>query len=441
MADLFVKNTGSNTAPYSDWATAATTLATAMAAAAAGDTVYVASTHTESQATAMSLTNNGTLAAPVRILSVTEATPPTTVTPGASITTTAGGSFSLPASFIVDGVYLDIGTATSSAAINLATSVTANHNLVVRNARWRLNSSNSTNRIQTGSASSNAVGVKALFENCVFRFTHPSASLSSNGGENRYIGCSIESGGAATTTIYRAQTGNQKSQAFFDGCDFTNAATTVTLANTLGSGASATFKNCKLPASWTGTLASGLSAGARVSMYNCDSGDTNYRMQIAEYHGDIYSDTAIYRTGGASDGTTPLSWRMVTNANAVKDALVLMSDEIVVWNDTTGSARTLTIEIAQEGGTALKDDEIWVEVQYLGAANTLGSIVNDRKTNLLAAGVDQTTSTVAWTGFTSPTKQKLSVTFTPGKAGPIYARVYLAKPSTTVYVCPKAEIT
>lgn len=440
MADLYVKHTGSNTAPYNSWATAATTLATAMAEAAAGDTVYVASTHVESSATSISLAGPGTLAAPIRILSVTEATPPTTETAGASITTTTSGSFSLPGSVIFDGIVLDIGSASSAASINVA-NATANHNLVFRNATFNLNGNNSSSRVAIGSASSGAAGVKALFDGCAFRFSHTSASLQSNSAEVRFVGCNIASGGAATTVVYRGQTGNHKSQAFFDGCDLSNAATSATLANTLGGGSSAVFKNCKLPAGWSGVLASGLSAGARVSMYNCDSGNTNYRMQIAEYHGDIYSDTAIYRTGGASDGTTPLSWRMVTNANAVKDALALMSDEIVVWNDTTGSARTLTIEIAQEGGTALKDDEVWVEVQYLGAANTLGSIVTDRKTNLLAAGVDQTTSTVAWTGLTTPTKQKLAVTFTPGKAGPIYARVYLAKPSTTVYVCPKAEIT
>ncbi len=41
MADVFVASTGSNTAPYSTWATAATSLATGLAAAVAGDLVLV----------------------------------------------------------------------------------------------------------------------------------------------------------------------------------------------------------------------------------------------------------------------------------------------------------------------------------------------------------------------------------------------------------------
>lgn len=441
MADLYVKHTGSNTAPYDTWAKAATTLATAMGAAAAGDTVFVASTHVETQATAMSMTGNGTLAAPIRILSVTEASPPTTVTAGASISTTVGGTITLPNSTHIEGVVFDAGSATSAASLNFASpSTSVGTTTTIRGATLRNNSANSANRVAFGTVASNVIGGKYLIEACAFRFAHAGASLQGNGGELRFVGCNIEDGGTAITTLYRGQTGNQKSQAFFDACDFTNAATSVTLAGTMGAGASATFKNCKLPSGWTGTLAANLYAGARASMYNCDSGNTNYRMQIAEYHGDIYSETGIYRTGGASDGTTPLSWRMVTNANALKDSLPLMSDEIVVWNDSTTS-KTLTIEIAQEGGTALKDDEVWVEVQYLGSADTLGSVTTDRKVNLLAAGVDQTTSTVAWVGFTSATKQRLSVTFTPAKAGPIFARVYLSKPSTTIYVCPKAELT
>jgi hypothetical protein len=38
--------------------------------------------------------------------------------------------------------------------------------------------------------------------------------------------------------------------------------------------------------------------------------------------------------------------------------------------------------------------------------------------------------------MSNPNEFKCSVTVTPGKAGPITARVYLAKASTTIYVDP-----
>jgi hypothetical protein len=38
--------------------------------------------------------------------------------------------------------------------------------------------------------------------------------------------------------------------------------------------------------------------------------------------------------------------------------------------------------------------------------------------------------------MSNPNKFKCAVTVTPGKAGPVTARIYLAKPSTTIYVDP-----
>lgn len=79
-----------------------------------------------------------------------------------------------------------------------------------------------------------------------------------------------------------------------------------------------------------------------------------------------------------------------------------------------------------------------MELEYpANATDGLGAIAKD-KCAILGTPADQTASTETWatTGMTNPNKFKLSVTVTPGKAGPITARVYLAKPSTTVYIDP-----
>jgi hypothetical protein len=179
-------------------------------------------------------------------------------------------------------------------------------------------------------------------------------------------------------------------------------------------------------------------------MYNCDSGTTNYRMWVKDYYGDIVSETTLIRTGGASDGTTGLSWKMTTTADGEFPGLVLRSPEIVQWNDTVGSSKTVTVEILHDSVTNLKDDEIWLEIEYLGSSSApLGSNANDRKTNLLATGSDQTTSSAAWTttGLTNPNKQKLQVTFTPQTKGYVHARVVSAKASYTLYVDPLLVIS
>jgi len=76
-----------------------------------------------------------------------------------------------------------------------------------------------------------------------------------------------------------------------------------------------------------------------------------------------------------------------------------------------------------------------MEFEYPGA-DAQGDLADDRAADLLATPAAQATSTALWTttGMSNPNMQKLSVTVTPGKIGPVTARVYLAKPSTTVYV-------
>lgn len=123
--------------------------------------------------------------------------------------------------------------------------------------------------------------------------------------------------------------------------------------------------------------------------------------------------------------------------------MVLRSPEIMVWNDTTGSSKTLTIEILHDNATALKDNEVWVDAIYLGSSSyPLGTLVSDGA-SFVATAANQTTSSATWTttGMSNPNKQKLSVTFTPQLKGFVIARVIVAKASYTLYVDPVATIS
>jgi len=178
-------------------------------------------------------------------------------------------------------------------------------------------------------------------------------------------------------------------------------------------------------------------------MHNCDNADTNYRLWIEDYLGTIKHESTIVRSGGASDGTTPLSWIMTSLANAEYPTLHLYSPEIAIWNDTTGSSKTVTIEVITDNVT-LNDDECWLEVMHLGTSGyPLGSWVTDCKADIMATAAAQASSSETWTttGLTTPVKQKLSVSFTPQEKGYIIARVVLAKASTTVYIDPKLTVS
>jgi hypothetical protein len=163
-------------------------------------------------------------------------------------------------------------------------------------------------------------------------------------------------------------------------------------------------------------------------------------MQRHQYGGDVYSDTAVFRTSGASDGTTPLSHKMVSSGNS-KFAWPLYGPEMVIYNSVTGSSKTVTVEIVRDiAATDLTDAEVWLEVEYLGTSGfPLALFAKDRAADVLATPAAQDASSVGWTlgGFgTAGTKQKLVVTFTPQEVGIIRCRVALAKASTTIYVDP-----
>jgi len=83
-----------------------------------------------------------------------------------------------------------------------------------------------------------------------------------------------------------------------------------------------------------------------------------------------------------------------------------------------------------------------MELEYpADNSSGLGAIVSSQCAQL-GTPADISDSNAEWvtTGMTNPNTRKLSVVATPGKVGPITAKVYLAKPSTTVYIDPKITI-
>jgi hypothetical protein len=236
------------------------------------------------------------------------------------------------------------------------------------------------------------------------------------------------------------------------GVDTTNIGVTGFLVlKTTGCAVDVKFYNCKVPVWTTGGLETGtLEVGDRVSMYNCDSADTNYRLWIEDYLGVIASDTAVYNDAGADDGSAQgFSWKMVSNGTAEFPHQCLVSDEIVRWNETTTGTLTATVEIvhnSQGAGTngALRDDEIWLEVMCMDPGGTpVGKWQSDRcgNLNLNSDAADQASSSAAWTGDAAGwDTQKLSVSFTPKEKGYVHARVCVAKASVTVYVDPLLTI-
>jgi len=161
----------------------------------------------------------------------------------------------------------------------------------------------------------------------------------------------------------------------------------------------------------------------------------------ASLFGDITSVSVNWRTNGASNGTSSYSWKFVSSSLAKENTLYLECPPIV--RGVQAGSQTLTIYVASDA--TLNNDDFWIEVSSPdeGGTPTAQGTVNTTKALPLATPTALTADAVsAWTGGAEVgTKQKVSVPINPAVAGPVSVRCFLAKPSTTVYVDPKIEVS
>lgn len=444
MANFYVRSTdGSDADNGSTWALAKATLAGALNVAAAGDTIFVSDNHAETQASAMILSSQGTAPSPVRILCVDDsAEPPTALATTATVTTT--GAFSM--AFHGFAYCYGIKFSAASGAVN--TDMTW-----VSTLPWWWRLENCALKVGgTGSVSNFIFGAfggsidESLLEliNTTLEFSGTGQSIE-NKARFKWSNTPSAVLGTVPTTLFVPTLGGQGAPAEIIGVDLSALGSGKNLVNVSASTSlNFLFIDCKLGDGVSVTTGAVISQGGiEVRLINCDSGDTNYRYYKQVYQGTITQETTIVKTGGASDGTTPVSRKMVTTANS-KLFSPLESDWIERWNEETGSSKTLTINVITDNVT-LTDAEAWVEVEYLGTSGfPLGNFASDRVADVLATAANQTTDGVSsWTttGLSTPVKQNLAVSFTPQEKGLIRARVCLAKASTTMYFDPKPTVS
>lgn len=443
MAVIYLRSTdGSDSDDGSTWALAKATLAAALTAAGAGGTVYVSQAHAETQASVMTLASPGTAGAITNVICVNDsATPPTTLATTATVSTTGASSITINGCMYCYGVTFRFGSATNSAIVYLGG--TAYVTQIFEACVMAFGTSYSPAMIRLGGASSVGYDTLIAFINTVVSFASTSQTLSMRSCDFRWSKTPSAIAGSVPTVLLTPSslsTGVAK----INGVDLSSLGSGKSLvAANVSANVDFSFANCELGSS-VSVLSGAITdqGGVSVSVDNCDSSDTNYRMEHYKYQGSIKSETSKIRSGGASDGTTPISWNMTSLAGA-SFVSPLESPPISIWNETTGSSKTVMVEIAQDNAaTALNNDEIWIEVEYLGTSGyPISSIASDRKSNILSSAVAQTTSSATWDNMTSPTKQKLEVSFTPQEKGLFTARVMLAKPSVTVYVDPLLTVS
>mgnify|MGYP006275638975 CR=1 FL=1 len=420
------------------WADATLTLAKAAANDAAGDNIWVSHQHNETTPVTTTLTFAGTFSAPTKIICVNDSSGVAATTAVASFTGSV--NLAITGSIYCYGIVFNAAT-TGVNLLNI--SATVDSTQIFEQSQFATSSTSANARFTVGGAS--GVDTFTKFISCQFKFGGATQGFTLQRSNVIFNGCSLRSDSSAITAICYVPNADQ-TLAYFSDCNFEFAASTVSL---VASGATVaafiTAINCKMPVSWTGGATSGAPEhpGCIVKLYNCGGTSGNYNVNISKYAGVIIQETTLVKTGGATDGTTVLSWKLVTNANANEYVAPLITDDMAVWIDNVGSSKTVTVDILHDSLTNLTDADIWLEIDYLGSTSyPIGIPLSDKRATVLTTAADQTTSTASWitTGLTNPNKQKLEVTFLPQMKGFVYARVCLAKPSYTVYVDPKLVV-
>lgn len=227
-----------------------------------------------------------------------------------------------------------------------------------------------------------------------------------------------------------------------EGVDLSAVNTTIFGASSNGAVASGYLINCRLNASVT-VAATPLRRGEDYYLINCDSGATGYRNEKYNYDGTLKTETTIVRSGGAIDtsGGTSYSHKITTTANCGK-VFPFAGLPFDIWVDITGSSKTATIEMVNDG-TTFTGADLWFEAEYLGNASyPLGSMATSGIADILAVGTSYSTSSETWTttGLSSPVKQYAQITFTTQIKGYVRITPKVAKVSKTLYICPKVAV-
>lgn len=396
----------------------------------AGNTVYISNNHAETQAAAMNIAAPITASSPVTVQCVSDtSSPPTALATGASIATTGANAMTLNTGI---GYFYGINLSVSASTLTIGGNSTVTE-LTMDTCTFTLGATATS--ITMGVVINLNNNNKYLeLRNCNYVFGATSQSLIYAGAVNIIGGTFAGTGSIPTTAILYRGVGQYTIR------DLDISSVTGSLVTAQQYPLMLIFENCKINASVSvlaGTFV-GIGGGA-VKLHNTDSAATNYRYYYTNYSGIAQSETTVVRTGGCSNGVTPLSWKIVTTANTTFVSPFATEEMGLFIRSGTGISRNATLYLTSN--STLNNNDIWVQIEYLGnASNPLGSLGSSRMAWFGTAAALTTDSGSTWAGGIT-NKYSITLPFTPQMTGTFKAWVYVAKPSATIYIDPAIVIT
>jgi hypothetical protein len=235
---------------------------------------------------------------------------------------------------------------------------------------------------------------------------------------------------------------------------FASSPTLLTVGDITGEGKKHfRIRNCELPASTTllsGTIADPETVYEVAMSRSGTSTDPEWERYKYDRHGTVRMVSDRYRSGsnyGDGVATNPRSMEIDVGEGTTRGYPFPACESFPIYGWTAGdgsTSYTYTVYIASDG--TIQDDDVWLELLLPDDGSTGAQSV--RLSTMVAIGTSASNLTSdgasSWTGSDVGTKQELSVTHTPDKAGPLTARVYVASlpgTSKSVFIDPWVYIT
>jgi hypothetical protein len=415
---------------------------------AAGNTVYVGDNHAESQATAITIAPALSQATVGKIIchNHSGSYPPaaTDLATTATISTTAAVAININPSqgaIYFYGLIFIAGVGQSSGASNLA--FTPGSAFYYFDACiFKQANTFAVPLIVLNTTSAGAI----IWNNCQVSFANVAQfiALADTNFTWQNTGQVLASGSSVPTNLLGQNSAGFLSNVILEALDLSQVTSVFSaVAYSIGSWV---VKDCKLNASVT--FPTPPNTGQIIQIIRADGAATAYKSARYAIEGTETTETSITRVGGASDPAGQAqSRKLVTTANS-QWLRPFKAEPFAIWSPTTGANVTVTVYGTINAGALPNNDDIWMELEYLGSSSfPIGTIVTTTKATLLSANAAVSSDGSTWNGGGSGagwSPFKLTTTLSspqPGMAGYLYARVRAAKPSTTYYLDPKIVLS
>lgn len=365
-----------------------------------GEVIFVASDHLESYASATTVT--GTIPPRYSCDPAAITLPPVSsdLQKGATVETTGNNGLTLNNDCLFSGFIFKAATGGTTAAGNF----NINGSGTYENCELHQNNTSASTNIVIGSAATSRGSVEFSADTKVY-LNNASQSVTLVFSELlwRDTASPLVSGSQAPTTIMNMAAANgSRGIATCRNIDFSGFSSTASIASFSGFG-DFLFENCKLPASFTVT--SSIPRNNRnnsLRLHNChtDAGPINYNSRERGTSGGYEVTTSLKRTSGATDGVTPISWKVdpfgTTPSN---DGFAVLLPRIAKRiNDTVSKTFTVhAIFFDTSAQTLPKRDKLFCEFSIANnAGTTRQSLLSTRSGNLDTSDVQSDTS-ADWT--------------------------------------------